>query len=155
MSCPSLLATTVIGFLLSQLSAQDTIELQMKRIADTSNEAEAQNLLQDFFRRGSVFAGLRIRLQTKAADASAADELVKSLAYEAALRKDNASARLRAGSARMFRETGRTNLNSGSTSAVAKTSTTEFLSMALESGAITSNTHKSTATFQVNSLPTW
>jgi hypothetical protein len=63
--------------------------------------------------------------------------------------------RLRDGSARLYRQTTNSALNSGSTSAVAKSSAAEFLSFALESGGLTGEVDKGAATIGVNALPIW
>ncbi len=114
---------------------------EVAKIASIADEAEAERRIQDLF-RGSALV-------------QAAMGTARERARLRAERGGNADGRLRAGSARMFREIGSTNLRGGASSAVAKTSATEFLAMALESGSVTGKTDKSSATFQLNALPTW
>ena len=137
------------------LLPQDTVELRMQKIAGTADEAEATKLLQDFFGGRDAIRALQSRINKEPQIARTTTAAARAVARERAERRGHSAARLRAGSARMFRESGSSNMGSGNTSAVARTSATEFISMALESGAVTSSTDKSAATFQLNALPAW
>lgn len=122
--------------------AQDIPQVQIARISQAT-ETAARDLLHDLY------------------DTHSTDILQKTYSQidrESAMRQAEATdtgANLRAGSARMFRETGSINPGLGSTSAVVKTSATQLLAVSLESGAVTGTTDKSTATFQLNALPVW
>ncbi|MFN7939372.1 MAG: hypothetical protein U0R19_38960 [Bryobacteraceae bacterium] len=137
------------------LFGQDPTELTMKKVAGISDETKAKEALQDFFAGSDAILALRKELWANNNKVNSAARTTQALARELAERADNPNQRLRAGSGRMFRETGSPNLNGGSTSVVAKTSATEFFAMALESGAVAGRTDKSTSTFQLNALPVW
>lgn len=148
-------ALALLMTLAGALCGQDLTELAMKKVAGISDETKAKEALQDFFASSETILALREKLWAKTAKVNAAAGMTQALARELAEREDNPNQRLRAGSGRMFRETGSPNLNGGSTSIVAKTSATEFFAMALESGAVAGRTDKSTSTFQLNALPLW
>lgn len=136
------------ALLFAQPEVEPEIELFSQKLVAATGESQARDLLQDFFRGSTTIRALKAMAQAESAT-------LAEIAGVRAERADNVAARLRAGSARMFRQTGSANLGAGATSAVAKTSATEFISMAIESGAVTSNSDKSSATFQLNALPAW
>lgn len=118
--------------------ADDTFHLEMKKIAEMTGDGEARKGLQAYL--GGVLVLRQAMAQAAAKRAEA---------------EGNSAARLRAGSARMFRESGSANLRSGATSVVSKAGATSFLGLALESGAVTSKTDQAAVTFQWNALPLW